>query len=327
MLKIQQRKGINIMRKLLIALSLVLFATTVAQAREQINIVGSSTVYPFSTVVAERFGKSGKFKTPVIESTGTGGGMKLFCAGIGTNTPDMSNASRKIKPKEVKLCKNNNVTDITEVIVGLDGIAFTSSVDGKEYNFTKKQLWEAMSQLGSKPVKWSDIDPSLPDYKISILTPPATSGTRDAWNSLVMKKGCPEEILKEQGKKACYLLREDGPVIEVGENDTLIINKLVGEPTYFGIFGFSYYDNSKDKVQAHKIEGKEISLSSIQDGSYPISRPLYFYVKNQHIGIVPGIEEYVKEFTSKKASGKRGYLKDLGLVPLANPKEAISKVE
>jgi len=326
MLKIQQRKGINIMRKLLIALSLVLL-TTVAQAREQINIVGSSTVYPFSTVVAERFGKSGKFKTPVIESTGTGGGMKLFCAGIGTNTPDMSNASRKIKPKEVKLCKNNNVTDITEVIVGLDGIAFTSSVDGKEYNFTKKQLWEAMSELGSKPVKWSDIDPSLPDYKISILTPPATSGTRDAWNSLVMKKGCPEEILKEQGKKACYMLREDGPVIEVGENDTLIINKLVGEPQYFGIFGFSYYDNSKDKVQAHKIEGVEISLKAIQDGSYPISRPLYFYVKNQHIGIVPGIEEFIKEFTSKRASGKRGYLLDLGLVPLANPKEAISKVE
>ena len=142
-----------------------------------------------------------------------------------------------------------------------------------------------------------------------------------------MKKGCPEEILKEQGKKACYMLREDGPVIEVGENDTLIINKLVGEPTYFGIFGFSYYDNSKDKVQAHKIEGVEISLKAIQDGSYPISRPLYFYVKNQHIGVIPGIEEYVKEFTSKKASGKRGYLLDLGLVPLANPQEAISKVE
>jgi len=314
------------MRLFLIALIMSLM-TTYGYARDQINIVGSSTVYPFSTVVAERFGKSGKFRTPVIESTGTGGGMKLFCAGIGTNTPDMSNASRKIKPKEVKLCKDNNVTDITQVIVGLDGIAFTSSVKGKEYNFTKKHLWEAMSDLGSKPKKWSDIDPSLPDYKIAILTPPATSGTRDAWNSLVMKKGCPEEILKEQGKKACYMLREDGAVIEVGENDTLIINKLVGEPTYFGIFGFSYYDNSKDKVQAHKIEGKEISLSSIQDGSYPISRPLFFYVKNQHIGIIPGIEEYVKEFTSKKASGKRGYLKDLGLVPLANPKEALSKVE
>jgi phosphate transport system substrate-binding protein len=310
----------------IITILIMCLMTTISYARDQIHIVGSSTVYPFSTVVAERFGKSGN-KTPVIESTGTGGGMKLFCKGIGVNTPDMSNASRKIKPKEVKLCKDNGVTDITQVIVGLDGIAFTSSVKGKSYNFTKEHLWQAMSDLGSKPTKWSDIDPSLPDYKIAILTPPATSGTRDAWNSLVMKKGCPEEILKEQGKKACYLLREDGPVIEVGENDTLIINKLVGEPSYFGIFGFSYYDNSKDKVQAHTIEGVKISLSSIQDGSYPISRPLYFYVKNQHIGVIPGIEKYVKEFTSKRAAGKRGYLLDLGLVPLENLKEAISKVD
>ena len=311
----------------ILTIILLCLMTTISYARDQINIVGSSTVYPFSTVVAERFGKSGTFKTPVIESTGTGGGMKLFCKGIGVQTPDMSNASRKIKPKEVNLCKQNGVTDITQVIVGLDGIAFTSSVKGKSYNFTKEHLWKAMADLGPKPEKWSDIDSSLPDYKIAILTPPATSGTRDAWNSLVMKKGCPESILKEQGKKACYLLREDGPVIEVGENDTLIINKLVGEPEYFGIFGFSYYDNSKDKVQAHTIESVKISLSSIQDGSYPISRPLYFYVKNQHIGVIPGIDEYVKEFTSKRASGKRGYLKDLGLVPLANPKEALSKVE
>ena len=313
--------------RLLLIVFIMSLMTTISYARDQIKIVGSSTVYPFSTVVAERFGKSGKFKTPVIESTGTGGGMKLFCAGIGVNTPDMSNASRKIKTKEIKLCKDNGVTEITQVIVGLDGIAFTSSVQGKQYNFTKKQLWEAMSSLGSKPTKWSDIDPSLPDYKIAILTPPATSGTRDAWNSLVMKKGCPEEILKEQGKKACYLLREDGPVIEVGENDTLIINKLVGEPTYFGIFGFSYYDNSKDKVQAHLIEDVKISLKSIQDGSYPISRPLYFYVKDQHIGVIPGIDKFVKEFTSKKAAGPRGYLLDLGLVPLKNLKESISKVE
>jgi len=310
------------MRLLVIAFIMSLM-TTVSYARDQINIVGSSTVYPFSTVVAERFGKSGKYKTPVIESTGTGGGMKLFCKGIGVNTPDMSNASRKIKSKEIKLCKENGVTDITEVIVGLDGIAFTSSVKGKEYNFTKKHLWEAMSDLGSKPTKWSDIDPSLPDYKIAILTPPATSGTRDAWNDLVMKKGCPEHI---KGKE-CNLLREDGAVIEVGENDTLIINKLVGEPTYFGIFGFSYYDNSKDKVQAHKIEGVEISLKAIQDGSYPISRPLYFYVKDQHRGVIPGIDEFVKEFTSKRAAGKRGYLLDLGLVPLENLKDAVSKVE
>jgi len=310
------------MRKLLFSLIMILMTTTL-YARDQINIVGSSTVYPFSTVVAERFGKSGKFQTPVIESTGTGGGMKLFCKGIGTNTPDMSNASRKIKPKEVNFGKDNGVTDITQVIVGLDGIAFTSSVQGKQYNFTKKQLWEAMADLGSKPTKWSDIDPSLPDIKIAILTPPATSGTRDAWNDLVMKKGCPETI---KGKE-CFLLREDGAVIEVGENDTLIINKLVGEPTYFGIFGFSYYDNSKDKVQAHTIEDVKISLSSIQDGSYPISRPLYFYVKNQHIDVIPGIEEFVKEFTSKRAAGKRGYLLDLGLVPLKSLDESISKVE
>ena len=314
------------MRLVLIALIMSLM-TTYGYARDQINIVGSSTVYPFSTVVAERFGKSGKFKTPVIESTGTGGGMKLFCKGIGTNTPDMSNASRKIKAKEIKLCKDNGVTEITEVMVGLDGIAFTSSSKSKSFNFTKEHLWKAMADLGPKPIKWSDIDPSLPDYKIAILTPPATSGTRDAWNSLVMKSGCPKEILKEKGKKACYLLREDGPVIEVGENDTLIINKLVGEPQYFGIFGFSYYDNSKDKVQAHTIEGVKISLKAIQDGSYPISRPLYFYVKDQHIGVIPGVEEYVKEFTSKRAAGNRGYLLDLGLVPLKNLKDAVSKVE
>ena len=311
----------------ILSIILMCLMTTISYARDQINIVGSSTVYPFSTVVAERFGKSGTFKTPVIESTGTGGGMKLFCKGIGVNTPDMSNASRKIKAKEIKLCKDNGVTEITEVMVGLDGIAFTSSVKGKSYNFTKEHLWKAMADLGPKPEKWSDIDPSLPDFKIAILTPPATSGTRDAWNSLVMKKGCPESILKEQGKKACYMLREDGPVIEVGENDTLIINKLVGEPQYFGIFGFSYYDNSKDKVQAHTIEGVKISLKAIQDGSYPISRPLYFYVKDQHIGVIPGVEEYVKEFTSKRAAGKRGYLLDLGLVPLENLKEAISKID
>ena len=175
------------MKKTLLTTALILAISGSAYAREQIQIVGSSTVYPFATIVAEKFGQIGN-RTPVIESTGTGGGMKLFCAGIGVNTPDMSNASRKIRAKEIKLCKDNGVTDITEVMVGLDGIAFTSSVKGKEYNFTKKHLWEAMADLGPRPTKWSDIDPSLPDYKIAILTPPATSGTRDAWNSLVMKK-------------------------------------------------------------------------------------------------------------------------------------------
>lgn len=312
------------MLRFIISFALVFAFMTGAYAREQISIVGSSTVYPFATVVAERFGKTG-FKTPVIESTGTGGGMKLFCKGIGTNTPDVTNASRAIKPKELKLCKDNGVTDITQVIVGLDGIAFTSSSKGQQYNFTKQHIWEAMSAYGSKPKKWSDIDPSLPDYEIAILTPPATSGTRDAWNSLVMRKGCDKS--KGLDKKQCVQLREDGPVIEVGENDTLIIQKLVNDKTYFGIFGYSYFDNSRDKVLAHKIEGVEISLKGIQDGSYPISRPLYFYVKDQHIGIIPGLDKYVKSFTSKRAIGKKGYLLDLGLVPLANINDSVSKVK
>ena len=299
--------------------------TTVSYARQQISIVGSSTVYPFSTVVAERFGEQG-FKTPVVESTGTGGGMKLFCKGIGTQTPDITNASRPIKDKEKELCFKNGVTEIDQVIVGLDGIAFVQNGNAKKTNFTKEQLWEAMAEKGSQPKKWSDIDPSLPNYKISIMVPPPTSGTRDAWNELVMSKGCPSEI-KKANSKDCHLLREDGAIIEAGENDTLIVQKLQAEDEKFGIFGFSYYVSNKDKTIAHQINGVDISLKGIQDGSYPISRPLYFYVKKQHIGVIPGIDEFVKSFTAKKAIGPRGYLTDLGLIPLANPQEAITPVK
>ena len=313
------------MKKLLITLSLVLFAT-VAQARDQISITGSSTVYPFSTVVAERFGETG-LKTPVVESTGTGGVMKIFCKGIGTHTPDITNASRKIKDKEIKLCKKNGVTAIDQVIVGLDGIAFVQNGDQKQVNFTRKQIWQAMAAKGSLPKMWSDIDPSLPNIEISIMVPPPTSGTRDAWNSLVMKKGCPKEVLEAEGKKACYLMREDGAVIEVGENDTLIVQKLQSEDKKFGIFGYSYYLNNMDKTIAHTIEGVEISLEGIQDGSYPISRPLYFYVKKAHVGVIPGIEKFIKNFTSNRAIGDRGYLTELGLIPLANPEEAITPVK
>ena len=299
--------------------------TTVSYARDQISIVGSSTVFPFSTVVAEKVGKKG-IKTPVIESTGTGGGMKLFCKGIGVNTPDMTNASRAIKPKEKQMCFENGVTDISQVIIGLDGIAIIRSLQNEPVNFTQQQLWEALSEKGSKPEKWSDIDPSLPNIKIQVLVPPPTSGTRDAFNELVMAKGCAKEV-KEANKKDCTLLREDGAAIEAGENDTLIINKIVADPNNFGILGFSYYDANKDKLRAASINGKTISKETIQDGSYPISRPLYFYVKNQHKGVIPGIDEYIKEFTSKRAISNRGYLTDLGLVPLANPQEAITQVK
>ena len=312
------------MRKLLLVFIMSLM-TTISYARDQISIVGSSTVYPFSAIVAEKVGKSG-IKTPVIESTGTGGGMKLFCKGIGVNTPDMTNASRAIKPKEKKLCYDNGVTDISQVIVGLDGIAIIRSATNEPINFTVQQLWQALSAKGPHPKNWSDIDNSLPNIKISVLVPPPTSGTRDAFNELVMAKGCAKEV-KEANKKDCTLLREDGAAVEAGENDTLIINKIVSDPKNFGILGYSYYDNSRDKLIAATINGKTISLDSIQDGSYPISRPLYFYVKNQHVGVIPGIEDYIKEFTSKRAIGKRGYLTDKGLVPLANPQEAITQVK
>ena len=304
------------MKRLVQILCAVVLFSSLAQAAEQsIKVVGSSTVYPFTTVVAERFGKDTKYGTPIVESTGTGGGMKLFCAGIGINTPSVTNASRAIKGKEAALCEKNGVSFV-EFKVGNDGIAFANSVKGPKIDVTKEQLWQAMALLGPQPKKWSDIDPSLPNYDIKIMTPPPTSGTRDAWNSLVMKKGCPADILKEKGKKACYQMREDGGVIEVGENDTLLINKMGGDKELFAIFGFSYLDSSRDKVQAAKIEGSVISLDSIQSYDYPIARPLFIYFKKEHMDIVPGLEKFMKTYISKKAMGPRGYLMDLGLVPL-----------
>ena len=295
---------------------LVLAATpVVSQARDQIQIVGSSTVYPFSTLVAERFGSNGKFKTPVVESTGTGGGMKLFCNGVGASHPDVSNASRAMKSSERKNCAENGVKDIIEVSFGNDGIAFASDISNKPINFTLKQLWTAMAEHGPKPEKWSDIDKSLPDTKISILVPPPTSGTRDAWNDKVMKGGCPAE-LKKKDKKACKIMREDGAVVEAGENDALIVQKLGANPKIFGIFGFSYLENNSDKIQAATIEGVDISLESIQSYKYPVARPLFFYVKKAHVGVIPGLKEFLNAFANEKAIGDEGYLVDAGLVPL-----------
>ncbi|MCB0352486.1 MAG: substrate-binding domain-containing protein [Bdellovibrionales bacterium] len=300
------------------ALLIVCAALTVApsaSARDRIQIVGSSTVYPFATVVAERLGKKPNMKTPVIESTGTGGGMKLFCAGVGEQYPDITNASRKMKASEWEMCRNNGVTEIVEVTVGNDGIAFANSRQGKHYNFSKEQLWTALAAKGPKPELWSQIDKSLPATKIKVLVPPPTSGTRDAWNALVMAEGCSASV-KSANKEECELLREDGAVIEAGENDALIVQKLSADPSAFGIFGFSYLDQNRDKIQAAAINGVEISLPAIQDYSYPIARPLFFYVKKAHIGVIPGIREYINEFTSSSAMGDEGYLADVGLVPL-----------
>ena len=317
----------------LLGFLLVLSFTTTSYSRDQIKIVGSSTVYPYATVVAEKFGKSGKFKTPVIESTGTGGGMKLFCAGVGANHPDVTNASRAIKPKEKALCEKNGVTEIIEIVVGNDGISFAHAVSAPDANFTKEQLWRALAakvdvdgQLVDNPYKnWTDINSNLPNKKIEILIAPPTSGTRDAWNSLVMKKGMTKEAkaLYKAGaannkkyKKPEKLYREDGAAIEVGENDSLIIQKLTQDKEMFGFFGFSYFLAAKDKLQAASIDGGQPSLESIQDYSYAVARPLFFYVKKAHVGVIPGLHEFVKEFTTTKAIGNNGYLADIGLVPL-----------
>ena len=298
----------------------VLFAATVpygaVQARDTIQIVGSSTVYPFATVVAEKLGKK-NFNTPVIESTGTGGGMKLFCAGLGVKYPDFTNASRAIKKSEVELCAKNGVTGIVEIIIGNDGIAFSNSANSAPFNFTKEQLWKAMAEHGPKPKTWSQIDPSLPDVAIKIMAPPPTSGTRDAWNSLVMKAGC-KSVGKydDLGKKKCAVFREDGAVEEAGENDTLIVKRLAADPEAFGIFGFSFLDQNRDQIQGSTIEGVEISLDTIQSYEYPIARPLFFYAKKAHVNVVPGMKEYMDEFVSDNAVGEYGYLMDRGLVPL-----------
>ena len=324
----------NKLTSIFIGFLLVIGFTTSSYSRDQIKIVGSSTVYPYATVVAEKFGKSGKFKTPVIESTGTGGGMKLFCAGVGANHPDITNASRAIKPKEKTLCEKNGVTDIIEIVVGNDGISFAHSVNSPDADFTKEQLWRALAakvdvdgKLVENPYKkWSDIDSSLPNKKIEILVAPPTSGTRDAWNSLVMAKGCTKtakSIYEADGKKAkkeCVKIREDGYAVEAGENDTLIVQKLTSNPDAYGFFGYSYLVANKDKIKASAVNGVKPSLQGIQDYSYPIARPLFFYVKKAHVGVIPGIEEFLKEFTSKKAMSNRGYLAQIGLVPLASDK-------
>ena len=330
----KQGENMNRLLKLMLGFLIVFSFATNSYSRDQIRIVGSSTVYPYATVVAEKFGKGGKFKTPVIESTGTGGGMKLFCAGVGANHPDITNASRAIKPKEKTLCEKNGVTDIIEIVVGNDGISFAHSVNSPDADFTKEQLWRALAakvdvdgKLVENPYKkWSDIDSSLPNKKIEILVAPPTSGTRDAWNSLVMAKGCTKtakSIYEADGKKAkkeCVKIREDGYAVEAGENDTLIVQKLTSNPDAYGFFGYSYLVANKDKIKASAVNGVKPSLQGIQDYSYPIARPLFFYVKKAHVGVIPGIEEFLKEFTSKKAMSNRGYLAQIGLVPLASDK-------
>ena len=309
-------------------------ATVPAQARDQINIVGSSTVYPFATVVAERFGRASGNPTPTIESTGSGGGLKLFCDGIGENTPDITNSSSYIKQSQFDACAEKGI-DIIEVKIGYDGIAFANSKQGDKFDVTQKDLFLALAahvpggkdgELIENPnMTWKDVNSSLPATKIRVLGPPPTSGTRAAFVELVMEKGCKKwdwiADLKSSDsskyKEVCHSMREDGAFVEAGENDNLIVQKLDKDPSAFGIFGYSFLDQNSDKLQGASFSGVDISFDNIADGSYPVSRPLHFFVKKQHIGVIPGVLDYVNTFLSDAAQDEDGYLAEKGLIPLS----------
>ncbi len=323
-------------KRTLLAAALAVAATSAtAASRDYISIVGSSTVYPFATVVAETFGKSTRFKTPKIESTGSGGGLKLFCAGIGVEHPDIANASRRIKKSEYEKCRKNGVSEIVEIKIGYDGIVIANTKKSGRFDLTRKDLFLALAKqvpdprggekLVENPYKsWKDVNPNLPATRIEVLGPPPTSGTRDAFTELAMEGGCKKigwiKAIKKTDKRAyksiCHTMREDGAYIEAGENDNLIVQKLEANPNALGIFGFSFLDQNNDKVQGALIDGVAPEFEAIAEGKYPVSRPLFFYVKRAHLGKIPGIAEYLAEFSSEKSWGDEGYLTDRGLIPM-----------
>jgi phosphate transport system substrate-binding protein len=324
---------VRTIRSALLAAGLGLALATPAQARDQIRIVGSSTVFPFATAVAEQFGKTSSFKTPVIESTGSGGGLKLFCGGVGISQPDITNSSRTIKQSEIDNCAKNGVTEIVEIKVGYDGIVIANSKKSARMAVTKEQVFRALAKrvpingkLADNPYKtWKDVDASLPATRIEVLGPPPTSGTRDAFVELAMEGGAKAiPMLKDLSgtdkkafKTVAHAIREDGAYVEAGENDNLIVQKLEANPNALGIFGFSFLDQNADKIQGSTVDGVQPTFENIADGKYGVSRSLYFYVKKAHVGVVPGISEYVAEFTSDKAAGPEGYLADKGLIPMS----------
>jgi phosphate transport system substrate-binding protein len=302
--------------------------------RDYVYIVGSSTVYPFSTVVAERFGRSTEFKTPKVESTGSGGGLKLFCDGVGVSYPDVANSSRAIKQSEVDTCAANGVTEIVEVKIGYDGIVLANAIGAPAMSLSRADIFHALAkevpgdsegELVANPnVTWADVNPDLPATRIEVLGPPPTSGTRDAFVELAMEGGCKtvpwikalKETDKNRYKAICHTIREDGAFVEAGENDNLIVQKLEANPDAFGIFGFSFLDQNAEKVKGAAIDGVTPTFDAIADGDYPVSRPLFFYAKKAHVDVIPGLRGFLREFTSERAWGEEGYLSDRGLIPM-----------
>jgi len=324
------------MKKTALALLTASALTVSLSARDQIKIVGSSTVYPFSSAVAEEFGATSNYPTPVVESTGSGGGMKLFCAGNDMNTPDITNASRRMKASEHKLCEKNGVTDITEAVIGFDGIAFAQAKSNTPFNVTKKQLLlavaaEVPSKDGKKLIanpytRWSQIDSTLPDREIIIYGPPKSSGTRDAFEDMILKGQTKKMAVytdlykmdkkKNKAYKKYKKIRTDGVYVPSGENDNLIVSKLNKNKAAFGIFGYSFLMENEDKVQGAKVNGIMPTPDNISSGKYPISRSLFFYIKNSHASKVPAMNKYVEMFMSEDVIGSNGILGEIGLIAL-----------
>ncbi len=310
-------------------------------ARDSINIVGSSTVYPFTTTVAEQFGRAGKFKTPKVESTGTGGGIKLFCNGVGPQFPDVANASRRMKATELATCQKNGVKEVVEIMVGYDGLVIAQSKSGRDLTLTPRDVYLALAKNVPDPANpsnlipnphttWKDVNKALPATRIEALGPPPTSGTRDSFTELYMQTGCKtfawlNDLSKQDEarfKRACDTLREDGAYVEAGENDNLIVQKLVANKDAVGIFGFSFLEENLDKLKGAKIDDVSPTFETISSGKFPASRPLFIYVKKQHVGVIPGIGEFIAEYTSERALGEEGYLSEKGLIPPAKSEAA-----
>jgi phosphate transport system substrate-binding protein len=310
-----------------------------AQSRDQIRIVGSSTVFPYTQAVSEQYAAATGNPAPVVESTGTGGGMQIFCGGVGPDHPDITGASRAMKTSEFDLCVANGVDSITEVLIGYDGLSVAHSNQGPDLNLTKAQLFQALAsevevggEIVANPYKnWNEIDPSLPAAPITVFGPPPTSGTRDAFVELVMLEGCetfPAIAALEESRmeEVCERMRQDGPFIEAGENDNLIVQRLNADPNALGIFGYSFLYENSDTLKAVSIDGVAPSVDTIADGTYPVSRPLFFYIKNAHRGVIPGLDEFVTEYVSEASFGEGGYLSERGLIPLSPEEREATRV-
>jgi phosphate transport system substrate-binding protein len=302
-----------------------------AEARSQMRVVGSSTVFPFAKVVAERIARANpRLGTPIIESTGTGAGMKLFCAGVGERFPDVENASRRMKASEAKLCAQNGVKQITEIQVGLDGIAMATAKNTPLANLTTRDIYAALAKTPwGKPNRaktWKDVNGKLPALPIRVYGPPPTSGTRDALGELIMTAGCETNASMAALKKAdenkykaiCTGMREDGAFIQAGENDNLIVQKIEANPGTIGIFGYSYLEENQNRLKGIPINGVAPTYAAISSFKYPGARPLYIYIKNAHAGAIPAVRAFAAEFTKESAVGPNGYLLRAGLISAPN---------